>query len=243
MVQQFRWYKPKAAHLWVQKWSSTRGMRWKRGCMSSPGQASEMPKQPEQLPSSVLDAVQMRPKWIRLEHSQMDGQSLWKMLQWKIFKWSEENKRNFHFYSHSHDDSTDVIRMVSFGFRRISMPVNDGITSDDRPSNRFLFTIIELLMRVTKIWRKKKTFLYHRIDGIVEHSDRPTCGAKRRNELMFSVHFISLLALSSGFFSHSSKSKVISSASSISKWFHLKKFISLSIAFERNFGCTDHEQL
>lgn len=51
--------------------------------------------------------------------------------------------------SHSQDASLAEIWMVSFGFKSEAIPTNDAITSVDKPSNRFLFTIIELLITVT----------------------------------------------------------------------------------------------
>lgn len=52
-------------------------------------------------------------------------------------------------YLPSHDASIDVMRIVSFGFRAVLMPSNDGIIIDGQASNRLLLKIIRFLTIVT----------------------------------------------------------------------------------------------
>lgn len=57
---------------------------------------------------------------------------------------------------HSHDDSTGVIWMVSFGFWWAVMPDNAGITMVENPSNKLLLRMIRFLIVATMIWVKRK---------------------------------------------------------------------------------------
>lgn len=69
---------------------------------------------------------------------------------------SQEHSRAFSSL-HSHDDSAGVIRMVSFGFRSLVMPVNTGIIMVENSSNKLLLKMIALFTIATKIWIRKKS--------------------------------------------------------------------------------------
>lgn len=97
---------------------------------------------------------------------------------------------------HSHDDSDDVIRMVSFGFCLLAMPVNAGMRMVEKPSNILLLRMIEFFMIATMIWTGRKDYV-KRLLVALKANELLTWGVTRRAALIVWIGAVSSLRMDS----------------------------------------------